>query len=202
MLTITEDAKAKIRAALETQDPPADALRVSASGGGRYAMNLEPDGKPAVDDVVLPYEGFRIFVDPTSVSRVEGATLAWVDTATGGGFQFTNPNDVAAGPRGRAKKEPPAGPEGAIWRQIQEILDAKINPAVASHGGHVSLIDVQEGTVFVELGGGCQGCGMANVTLKHGIESVLKDEIPEIEEILDVTDHAGGRNPYYAPSSK
>ena len=85
---------------------------------------------------------------------------------------------------------------------MQEILDARINPGVKAHGGHVSLIDVQDGRVFLQLGGGCQGCGMVDVTLRQGIEVMLKEEIPEITEVLDTTDHAAGDNPYYQPSKE
>jgi Fe-S cluster biogenesis protein NfuA len=82
--------------------------------------------------------------------------------------------------------------------RIQKILDSQINPAIAAHGGSVELLDVREGVVFVQMSGGCQGCGSANATLKHGIEGILREEIPEIVEVLDTTDHAAGRNPYYA----
>jgi len=89
-----------------------------------------------------------------------------------------------------------------IRRRVQHVLDTIINPAVASHGGVVSLLDVANNAVFLEFGGGCQGCGMVSVTLKYGVERTIREEVPEIGEILDTTDHAAGRNPYYAPSSK
>ena len=87
-------------------------------------------------------------------------------------------------------------PEG---RAIQAVLDERINPAVAGHGGHISLIDVNEDTAFIRLEGGCQGCGMADVTLKQGVEVEIKGAVPSISAVLDVTDHAGGNNPYYSP---
>ena len=87
-----------------------------------------------------------------------------------------------------------------IKETAQNILDVQINPAVASHGGEISLIDVKGTTVFVKLGGGCQGCGMASMTLKQGVERALREAMPELDEVLDVTDHASGDNPYYAPS--
>jgi Fe-S cluster biogenesis protein NfuA len=89
-----------------------------------------------------------------------------------------------------------------LRRRVQQVLDGVINPAVASHGGVVSLLDVSNNSVFLEFGGGCQGCGMVSVTLKYGVERTIRDEVPEVGEILDTTDHASGRNPYYAPSSK
>jgi Fe-S cluster biogenesis protein NfuA len=89
-----------------------------------------------------------------------------------------------------------------IRERVQEILEHQINPAVASHGGFVELIDVDDATVYVKLGGGCQGCGMANVTLKQGIEAAIRQQVPEVQAILDTTDHASGTNPYYTPSKK
>jgi Fe-S cluster biogenesis protein NfuA len=88
--------------------------------------------------------------------------------------------------------------EDRLRMKVQRILEEQINPAVASHGGVISLLDVRDKTVFLKMGGGCQGCGMANVTLREGVENALREQIPEIGEILDVTDHAEGRNPYYA----
>ena len=84
--------------------------------------------------------------------------------------------------------------------KVQEILDDMINPAIAGHGGFIRLLDVRDNHVFVMMGGGCQGCGMADVTLKSGIETMLKEEIPQIQGVIDQTDHAEGRNPYYQPS--
>ncbi len=97
---------------------------------------------------------------------------------------------------------PKPGLETPAGLAVRRILDDQINPAVAAHGGHIALVDVQDERVYVRLEGGCQGCGMANVTLKQGIETALRREVPEITEVLDVTDHAGGTNPYYQPSQK
>jgi len=83
--------------------------------------------------------------------------------------------------------------------KIQQLLDESINPAVAGHGGFVQLIDVKENVVYIQMGGGCQGCGMADVTLKAGIERMIMEEVPEVTEVLDTTDHASGNNPYYTP---
>ena len=83
--------------------------------------------------------------------------------------------------------------------RIQELIDTMINPAVAGHGGFVELIDVQDNRVYLQMGGGCQGCGAADVTLKSGIERLIKEEIPEVAEVLDTTDHAAGSNPFYTP---
>ena len=91
---------------------------------------------------------------------------------------------------------------GSVEEQIQHVLDEEVNPMVASHGGVVSLLEVKDHNAYLEFGGGCQGCGMIDVTLKQGVEVMIKAQIPEIEAIYDVTDHAEGTNPYYQPSGK
>jgi Fe-S cluster biogenesis protein NfuA len=90
-------------------------------------------------------------------------------------------------------------PESEIRKRIQNLLDREINPALGTHGGWVELIDVRKNSVYLRLGGGCQGCGSADMTLKMGIEKAIREQIPEVGEILDTTDHAAGRNPYYQP---
>ena len=87
-----------------------------------------------------------------------------------------------------------------IYDVVDGLFRDEINPMVARHGGKVELVDVQEATVVVRMMGGCQGCGMANVTLKQGVEVEIRKVVPTIREVLDVTDHAGGTNPYYQPA--
>jgi NFU1 iron-sulfur cluster scaffold homolog, mitochondrial len=101
---------------------------------------------------------------------------------------------------------PPAIPEGdmlppdVLREKIQRLLDEQINPGVASHGVYVELLDVAENNVFLRMGGGCQGCGAADVTLKMGVERLLREEVPQIQNVFDSTDHAAGSNPYYTAS--
>ncbi|HEY9233256.1 MAG TPA: NifU family protein [Blastocatellia bacterium] len=99
---------------------------------------------------------------------------------------------------------PPDVPEGdrlppeEVRHRVQQVLDEMINPGVAAHGGFVELLDVQDDSIFIRMGGGCQGCGAADMTLKMGIERLIRENVPQVREILDTTDHASGRNPYYA----
>ncbi len=86
-----------------------------------------------------------------------------------------------------------------LKQKIQEMLDDMINPAVAGHGGFIRLLDVRDNRVFMQMGGGCQGCGMANITLRNGVETLLREEFPQIEAVIDQTEHADGLNPYYRP---
>ena len=94
---------------------------------------------------------------------------------------------------------PKPGLETPEGKAIQELLEEEVNPAVAAHGGHISLVDVQGDTAYIRLEGGCQGCGMADVTLKQGVATAIQRVVPGITKMLDVTDHAGGTNPYYQP---
>jgi Fe-S cluster biogenesis protein NfuA len=87
--------------------------------------------------------------------------------------------------------------EDVLRQKVQKFLDEQVNPAIASHGGTISLIDVQGTNLYIQMGGGCQGCGMANVTLREGVETSLRQSFPEIGEILDITDHSSGDSPYY-----
>ncbi len=89
--------------------------------------------------------------------------------------------------------------ESEIRKRVQQLLDREINPAVGMHGGWVELIDVKKNSVYLRLGGGCQGCGAADATLKMGIEKTIREMLPQVGEIMDTTDHAAGRNPYYQP---
>lgn len=91
-------------------------------------------------------------------------------------------------------------PAEMIRDRVQDVLDMDVNPSVASHGGVVQLIDVRKNDIFIRMGGGCQGCGQATQTLRHGVETAIRRSVPEVGAILDVTDHAAGRNPYYAAS--
>jgi Fe-S cluster biogenesis protein NfuA len=94
---------------------------------------------------------------------------------------------------------PKPGLETPVGLAVKQVIDERINPSVSSHGGHIALVDVQEDTVYIRLEGGCQGCGMADVTLKQGIEVEIIKSVPQITAVRDTTDHADGSNPYFSP---
>lgn len=96
-----------------------------------------------------------------------------------------------------AAERPMTTAEEELTERIREIMENEINPAIASHGGRIDVLGVRDTTVYVHMGGGCQGCGMAAVTLRQGVEAALNEKVPEIDTILDTTDHAAGTNPYY-----
>jgi Fe/S biogenesis protein NfuA len=136
-------------------------------------------------------------VDTDSVDKLAGATLDF----TGAGMVMQNPNrptpsSPAVGTR------PPADLTGEVPQRVLQVLDEEINPAIAAHGGFAELVAVDGSIAYLRMGGGCQGCGMAAVTLSQGIEVAILDSVPDITEVVDVTDHAGGTNPYYQAAKK
>jgi Fe/S biogenesis protein NfuA len=189
MLNITELAKSKIVALLETQGRQGSALRVAIMGRGPggfvYDLRFVENARKTPDDVLVDAGAFQVFIDPASAPKLNGATLEFVEGIHESGFRIDNPNPLWDDPKAKA---------------VQEVIDTKINPSIAMHGGFVTLLDVKDDIAYVVLGGGCHGCGMANATLKQGIEVIIREAIPEIRQVMDTTDHAGGTNPYYQPS--
>ena len=189
ILALDEAAAAKLKTMKDAGRFDGSALRVTVSRDGaafHYQLEVVEEETASPEDAVIDAAGIRFYVDAESVPRLRGATLQYVDAMSDGGFRFENPNQ-------------PELLSNPIAARVQRLLDERINPSVADHGGHVSLVDVQEGRVFLRFGGGCQGCGMVDVTLKEGIQAQLMAEIPEITQVLDETDHAAGTNPYYEP---
>jgi Fe/S biogenesis protein NfuA len=186
MLTITEAARARLQAALDSKTETGLAVRLSIIGRGRegfrydFRMVFQTDQRP--DDVTIKAGSFDVLVDPESWLNLDEAVLDLKED--GSGFKIDNPNPVWTDPKGPL---------------ILEIIENKINPGVAMHGGQVTLIDVRDDVVYIAFGGGCQGCGMANVTLKEGVHKMLQEAVPDIREIVDMTDHALGVNPFYRP---
>jgi Fe/S biogenesis protein NfuA len=189
MINITEAAYQRISALLADEDRRGLALHLAIAGrrpgGFQYKLGLMREDEKGADDVVVDTGSFKVFIDAESAPNLQGATLDFQEDADQSGFKIQNPNPGWTDPKAIA---------------IQKLLDEHINPAVAEHGGYVALLDVKDDIAYVALGGGCQGCGMADVTLKQGIEAVITEEVPGIRQVIDATDHASGTNPYYQPA--
>lgn len=189
MLTVSEPAQKKILELLQAQGRQGSALRVAiigrGPGGFQYDLRFVEGTDRLPGDLVEDAGGFQVFVDADSAPNLDGATLDFVEGLYQSGFKIDNPKPLWTDPKAKA---------------VQEVIDTRINPGVAMHGGYVTLLDVKDDIAYVALGGGCQGCGMANVTLKQGIEVMIREAVPEIRQVMDTTDHAGGTNPYYQPS--
>ena len=189
LVIVTDAAREKIAEIMDVQGINGrGAIRVGVNGRGpsgfNYTMSLEEDAEPEEGDFVQDEGNFKVLVDGQSVDKLRGASVDFVGQLVGGGFKIDNTNSVWDDP---------------IAVEVQKLLDTQINPGVARHGGYVELLDVKDNRVFVKMGGGCQGCGMASVTLKQGVEALLKQVFPELS-VIDTTDHAGGENPYYQPA--
>ena len=187
ILTFDDDATGRIREMREGGRFEDSALRVSVEEEGasfHYQIEVvKADSRTEADALVL-CDGTPFYVDPASAVLLRGAELQYVDSLSGGGFRFENPN------KPRLLADP-------LAVRVQQILDDEINPGVAAHGGRVALMNVEDGRFFIRFGGGCQGCGQADLTLKEGVVATLTRQIPEIAEVIDTTDHASGENPYY-----
>lgn len=178
-------------------------LEVMDQGGFEYAYDLYFDDQSAVreGDVIQEEGDLKIVIPASSIDSLRGATLDLSRNLLNPGWVVDNPNAPSPSPAVGAGTD--IGElTGTVEERVQVVLERVINPAIAAHGGRADLAGVDGNTVYLQLSGGCQGCGMATVTLGQGIEVALKDAIPEIEQVVDVTDHASGSNPYFQPAKK
>ena len=190
-ITVTPAARAKIEAVRSKSGHPDARLRIAIAGrrGGQFVYELDlvaPEDAP-VADIMIETEGLGLLVEPGSAANLEGAVIDLDASALGGALRIDNPNE---------------GWHDPVAARIQEVLDRQINPSVAAHGGFVDLLEVRGPAAYVQLGGGCQGCAQVDVTLRQGIEVAIKAAVPQIVEVIDVTDHAAGTNPYFQPAKK
>ena len=186
MLTFTDIAKERVLRFLDGQrSQGVSALRVAGSRA-EPKLWLVRDEDRQDGDRVFDGGGFDVYVDPMSAQQLEGAQVDFVDDVMQSGF--------------RVYFESPSW-DDPIAQRVQDVLDTMINPGVAGHGGTVTLKGIDDGKAIIEFGGGCQGCGAADVTLKHGVERMVCEQVPEIVAIVDATDHEAGENPFYAPDA-
>jgi Fe/S biogenesis protein NfuA len=188
ILTVTDGACEKIKSLREARGLGDHAIRIKIHdlSGRKYSLQFVDSSDKGDEDTVVEAGGVVFYLDSLTLPKAEGATLDYVEGLQGSGFKLDNPNrPVLSG--------------NPLAARVQAAIDERVNPTLAQHGGDVTLLDVSEGRVFLEFGGGCQGCGMVDVTLKQGIAKMLQEEIPEIREVLDTTDHAAGTNPYFQP---
>lgn len=188
-LTITDRAREKLQAALEEEGLTSHAIRVTVERLSeirvRYLLDFAAQADKSDQDTEISAGAVTVWVDAGSGELLDGATIDFVDGPSGSGFKFNNPN------------VPENGWMHPVASKFQDLLDLDVNPNIASHGGRIELLDFRDGVAYVRMGGGCQGCGMASVTLRQGLEAAVRERIPEVTEIIDTTDHAGGSNPYY-----
>jgi Fe-S cluster biogenesis protein NfuA len=168
------------------------------SGGAVYFRSKESAVGSPLAEAIFAIEGVTgIIVRENIVKVTSTGYIDWLPAARqiGAVIRSQLKSDVPAISKSVLESIPP---EQAIREKVQQVFDAEINPYVAMHGGFVDLIDVKGNVVYLRFGGGCQGCGMASVTLKRGVERAIREAVPDVADILDVTDHAAGTNPYYS----
>ena len=171
--------------------------------GFSYDMYLKSvDDATPEDAVVTAAQGLQVVIPAGSVDQMRGSTIDLSDSPGGGGLFVRNPQSPSPAVGGTGPSPSTAAPTGPVAERVISVLDHQINPAIAAHGGHAELVAVEDDTAYLRLSGGCQGCGMASVTLSQGIEVALRDSVPEISRVVDVTDHAAGANPYYEAAKK
>lgn len=194
MLTFTEKARKMVQTFIDASDGELTALRVSVEGTAanpEFALTLVEGSEGKENESRLSVDGLIVLVDESHATRLEGATIDFVERVNESGFEVLL--DAAS-----AEPVPRSGsPTGPIADRVQQVLDEQINPAIASHGGVIALVDVKDTEVYLEMSGGCQGCAMSRMTLRQGVERMVRQAVPEITEIHDITDHSSGENPYF-----
>ncbi|MGH9045494.1 MAG: NifU family protein [Acidimicrobiales bacterium] len=205
LVTVSDEARKVVLDAI-AEEPDSENLalwlevRGVQAGSFVYDLYFQALRDAGEDDVITASEELAIVIPATSAERLAGARLEYSDEG-GGGLVLANPNVPTA--QETAPGVPPEALEAGIETpealRVRSVLDSLINPSIAAHGGRADLIayDVAGGVAYLRLSGGCQGCAMSRMTLTQGIETALKEEVPEITSVVDVTDHAEGENPYY-----
>ena len=198
ILTVTEAALEKILDLRASEDDAEDlALRIEVTGvqgvDFSYDLAFEVLSEATTDDVPTHAGGgLTILIPGRDLTKLEGATLDLPSNGNQAGLVLRNPNRPDLGPNATLELS------GTLEEQVQEILVKRINPSIAAHGGYAELVRLEGSTVLIKLGGGCQGCGMANATVTAGIEKTLTELLEGIDSVLDITDHTSGENPYFA----
>jgi Fe/S biogenesis protein NfuA len=193
MINISESAQGYFQRLLQSQGGDAVGIRLSAVNPGtpRADARLEfaEHGDLLGDEWAVECEGFTLYVDAPSAPFLDSADIDFVGNATGGQLTIKAP---------RIKGDQPKG-DASLVERVQWLLDSEVNPQLASHKGRVTLDSIDaNGVVYLRFGGGCHGCGMADVTLKQGIEKSLMAKLPEVTAVRDATDHSTGDAPYIA----
>lgn len=199
VLTVTEPAQEKILELRAQEDEPDGlGLRIEVTGvrGVEYTYDLtfDPvaDADTGAGDVVEQQGGLAVIIPANSLDALAGATLDLPSSGGQAGLVLRNPN----------RPDPLSGAHlelsGTVDERVQQLLDQQINPSLAMHGGFAALDRVEGDKVYVTMGGGCQGCAVSAMTLREGIARSIQEAIPEVAEVVDVTDHALGENPYFA----
>ncbi|HEX2027319.1 MAG TPA: NifU family protein [Nitriliruptorales bacterium] len=203
IVQITPNAKDKVlRVRAQELDPESLALWVGVTGFGpsgyQHQIRLAPLIEAGDDHVVQHHDDLSVVVPASDVDKLRGATVTIEGDPAYGAVVVSNPNrPTSPTMRGEA-----ADLTGDVAQRVAQVLDTVVNPSIAAHGGQAELVAVEDDTAYLRLSGGCQGCGLAKVTLSQGIEVAIRDAVPEVRNIVDVTDHEAGDSPYFEAAKK
>ncbi|MCH7790244.1 MAG: NifU family protein [Acidobacteria bacterium] len=198
VLTVTDIAVEKVLEIRADEDEPETLglrIEVIGSSGGDYTYDLAFSAlaDAASDDDITVAGEISVMIPANSIEKLTGSTLDLPSAAGQGGLVIRNPN-----------RPNPLGDlgdldlTGDVADKVNQLLEASINPALASHDGSAALVGVDDGIVYVTMGGGCQGCSMSAATLSQGIKSAILEAVPEVRDVVDATDHSAGENPFYS----
>jgi len=203
-LDMTNAAYNKVTGFLhQVAEPERQAMWVEVTGTSANqwtcSISLKPLDAAAPYDAIVRHRDLAIVIPERDFDKVRGATIDWLEDPFGtSGLRVDNPNT----PSPAIGAPPPADLSGDVAQRVIQVLDRQVNPTIAAHGGRAELVGVEQGTAYLRLGGGCQGCGMATVTLSQGIERTILQAVPEVTSVVDVTDHQSGTNPYFEAAKK
>lgn len=189
-LEVTETAISKVLDVMKSEDLPLRdtllriTIRGRMAGDYDYGLGLDERKDPIrhVNDSFFNLGDFDLVVDDKTLDKMDGATIDYVADLNNEGFKIDNPNKPV---------------ETQIEAGVRDLLDSTVNPQIASHGGKIEVVRVDNGVLYIEMHGGCQGCSSSKYTLQYGVEQKILETFPDIISIEDVTDHSAGENPYY-----
>lgn len=188
MLTFTNTARERVLGFMKDFYAETTALRVGTGAGGSplapsYELSLVESDDTEAGDVVFDAGDFLVYIDAATAPGIEGAVVDFV----GSTFEV-RPATAAVSDI----------PDGDLAERVRRVIEERINPGIAAHGGKITLIEVEDAIAHVQMSGGCQGCGLAAVTLRQGVERMIREAVPEIVAVRDSTDHASGRKPFFS----
>lgn len=201
MIQLSDQARARIDALVDAGAVRDPALRIALAPGAEgerspldreYAISLVEREDKQKTEIAINLDGIRVLLNLDTSNLLSGARIEWSDAD--GGFRVEVPRPA---PRHVPVAAGDISSWGPLAEKVQLVFDTLVNPRIASHGGAVELVDVAEDVIYVRMTGGCQGCAASALTLRQGIERMVREEIPEVRDIVDLTDHDAGANPYY-----
>ena len=191
MIQISESAQTHFRKLIQREALPGLGVRLSAVHPGTATADVKLEfaepGDLQGDEWAIDCDGFTLWLEAASVSYLDSAEIDYEVKGTGGQLQIRAPKIKGVVP----------GDSASLVERVQWLVEHEINPQLAQHRGNVSVQEVTaDGVVWLRFGGGCHGCGMADVTLKQGIEKTLIEKVPGVTAVRDATDHDTGDAPY------